>query len=125
MPEAYLENEKRVDPRFAVRIPILFREMDNKDEIRSLLDPYKKERKAHTVNVSISGMCLVAGMALKIGTVLSLEILLPGSMKMLKAVAEVVWSKEASAGIRFLAMKENDMVSFKAYLDEVSSGSNP
>lgn len=124
MPEAYLQSEKRVDPRFAVRIPIIFRAMDDKDEIKSLLDRDKKEKKAHTLNISLSGMCLVTGKALTVGNVLSLDIMLPGSTRILRAIAEVVWSNETGGGIRFLSMKEGDMQSFKTYLDEVASRSN-
>ncbi len=117
MPDAYLLNEKRVAPRITVKIPITFRVINDRGKIESLRDRDEKGKNSHTLDISLGGMFILAGQTLKGGNILSLVILIPGSKKKLKAFAEVVWTNEMGGGVRFLAMKENDMKSFKAYLD--------
>jgi c-di-GMP-binding flagellar brake protein YcgR len=113
-------NENRVASRFDHKITVIIRGMDEKDELKSLLDRDKKEKKAFTLNFSLSGMRLEGGKTFKVGEKLNLDIMLPGLAKMIKVVAEVVWSNEKAAGIHFLSMKEGNMNALKAYLDEVA-----
>lgn len=121
MPEAFLLKEKRVHPRISVKIPLVFRVIDDQEEIKSLQDRKKKEKHHPTLNVSLGGMFIAAGQPLKDGNILSLEILIPGSAKKIKATAEVVWSNDMGGGIQFLTIGEEDMKAFKIYLSRVSS----
>ncbi len=120
MPEAFLQNEnqsdKRVDPRFSVRIPIVYRVLDDPEEIVSLLERNKMEKQAHTLNISLGGLFIASAEALKNKSILSLTISIPDLAEKLKAMTEVVWTNERGGGIRFLAMKEEDMNLFKTYL---------
>ncbi len=125
MPEAFLLKEKRVHPRITVKIPLVFEVIDDQEEIDSLHNRKKKEVHHPTLNVSLGGMFIMAGQPLKDGNILNLEILIPGSLKKLNLTAEVVWSNEMGGGIQFLTIDKGDMKSLKAYLDKVSSRSNP
>lgn len=121
MPEAYLQKEKRVDPRISIKIPVIFRVIDDQEEIETLFERKRKEKHTHTLNISLGGMSIVAGEALKDQSILSLDILISGSEKILKAIAEVVWSNEMGGGIRFLTMNEDDIETLKDYLDKAAS----
>ncbi len=120
MPEAYLQKDRRVNPRVDAIIPIVFRVLDDPKEIRSIRDRGKKEVHHPTLNVSLGGMYIVADQTLEQGNILSFDIPIPGVVKKLNAMAEVVWSNEMGGGIRFLAMKNNDLKTFKAYIDKAS-----
>ena len=117
MPDGFLLNEKRVNPRITVKIPITFRVINDQKDIENFRGLDKKEKNSHTLDISLGGMFILAGQTLKEGNILSLVILIPGAKKKLKAFAEVVWANEMGGGVRFLAMKEDDMKTFKAYLD--------
>ncbi len=120
MPEAYLLNERRVDPRFDIKIPIIFKVLDH-PKAMNIHDRGRKEIHHPTLNVSLGGMYIVAGHELEEGNILSFDIAVPGLAKKLKAMAEVVWSNEMGGGIRFLSMKDGDLNAFKTYLARASS----
>ncbi len=121
MPEAFLLKEKRVHPRISLKIPLIYRVVDDQEGIDSLQNRKKKEKLHQTLDISLGGMFILAGQALKDGNILSLEILIPGSSKKLNATAEVVWTNEMGGGIRFLTIGEEDMKSFKSFLSKASS----
>ena len=121
MPEAYLLKERRVYPRISLKIPVVFRVLDDQEEIKSVIELRKKEKHGHTMDVSLGGLCIVTDQPLREGSILSLEITIPDLAKALKAMAEVVWSSESGGGIRFLTMDENDMETLKSYLSKASS----
>jgi c-di-GMP-binding flagellar brake protein YcgR len=121
VPEAYLLKERRVYPRISLKIPVVFRVLDDQEEIKSVIELRKKEKHGHTMDVSLGGLCIVTDQPLREGSILSLEITIPDLAKALKAMAEVVWSSESGGGIRFLTMDENDMETLKSYLSKASS----
>lgn len=121
MPDGYLLKERRVYPRIALKIPVIFRVLDDQEEIKSVIELRKKEKHGHTLDVSLGGLCVVTDQPLQEGSILSLEITIPDVTKTLKAMAEVVWSSETGGGIRFLTMDENDMETLKTYLSKASS----
>jgi hypothetical protein len=121
VPEAYLLKERRVYPRISLKIPVVFRVLDDQEEIKSVIELRKKEKHGHTMDVSLGGLCIVTDQPLREGSILSLEITIPDVPKALKAMAEVVWSSESGGGIRFLTMDENDMETLKSYLSKASS----
>ncbi len=118
MPDAFLLNEKRTQPRITVKIPITFKVITSHGKIESILDRENKEYVSRTADISLGGMFILAGLRLTKGNILSLELLLPGPEKKLKAFAEVLWTNEMGGGVRFLAMKEDDMNAFKEYLEK-------
>jgi hypothetical protein len=58
----------------------------------------------------------VADQALKLDSLLSLKITLPARTEVISAFAEVVWSNEKGAGLRFLAIKEQDINALAEHL---------
>ncbi len=124
MGKVYKQIDKRVASRLDTQISVIIREMDGEDEIERLLDRDKKEIKTDTLNISLSGMSLVGCKTLKVGEKLNLDIMLPGTTVIIRAIAEVVRSNEKGAGIHFLAMKKGGMKTLKTYLDDVASKSN-
>ncbi len=121
MGKSFKENNKRAASRLDAQISVIIREMDSEDEIERLLDRDKKEIKGDTLNISLSGMSLVGCKTLKVGEKLNLDIMLPGSTEIIRAIAEVVRLNEKGAGIHFLAMKEGNRNALKTYLDEVAA----
>jgi c-di-GMP-binding flagellar brake protein YcgR len=121
VPEAYLLKERRVHPRIALKIPVIYRVLDDQEEIKRVLELRKKEKYGHTLDVSLGGLCIVTDQPLREGSILSLEITIPDAPKALKAMAEVVWSSETGGGIRFLTMDENDMETLKTFISKASS----
>ncbi len=121
MREAYLIKERRVEPRICVKIPITFKVINDTKEIEKLIT-LKKGKKLHpALNISLGGMCLLTNQRLKDGSVLELEITIPGLAKDIKAAAEVVWSNETGGGIRFMTMEEEDVSFMKTYLSKAST----
>jgi hypothetical protein len=121
MPEAYLLKERRVHPRIAVKIPVVFRVLDDQEEINDVFEWGKKVKHRHALDVSLGGMFIATDQPLREGNILSLEISIPDTLNELKAMAEVVWSSETGGGIRFLTMNEEDTKSLKAYLAKASN----
>ena len=120
-PATYLQKERRVHPRITVKIPIIFRVLDDQEEINNTFEWRKRVKHRHTLDVSLGGMCIMTDQPLPEGSILNLEITIPEAQGKLKAMAEVVWSNETGGGIRFLAMNENDKKSLKDYLAKASS----
>lgn len=122
MPEANMFVEKRVHPRISVKIPIKYRLIEDQKELETVFERKKKEQTTRTMDVSLGGLYIVAEQLLNIGSILRLDISLPGSTSLISAFAEVVWSNETGGGLHFLAMKEDDVESLKNYLSQVSNG---
>ncbi len=120
MQDANLFLERRQFPRVQKAIPIRFRVIDDQKEIESLLDRKKRDQKAETIDLSEGGVYITAMDRLKIGCILRLDIQLAESPIPLSAFAEVVWSNETGAGLRFLAMKEEDAEKLKSYIEKTA-----
>ena len=121
MPEANLFLEKRVHPRVPAKIAVKYRIIEEQKEIESIFARKKKEKTSQTLDVSMGGLYLVADQVIEVGSILRLDIEIPGKSPMISAFAEVAWSNEAGLGLHFLAMKETDMASFKDYLSQPPS----
>jgi hypothetical protein len=121
MPEANMFLEKRIHPRVPVKIPVKYRIIEDQKEIETVFERKKKEQSSRTMDVSLGGLYLVADQVLNIGSILRLDISLPGQTSMISAFAEVVWSNETGGGLHFLAMKEEDVEILKNYLNNTSS----
>ncbi len=122
MPDANMFLEKRVHPRISVKIPVKYRVIEDQKEIETVFERKKREQTSQTMDVSLGGLYLVADQVLNVGSILRLDISLPGHSVMISAFAEVVWSNETGGGLHFLAMKEEDVDSLKNYLSQTQPG---
>ena len=121
MPEANLFLDKRLHSRVPVKIPVTFRLMDDNKEITNIREMGSKVKSGQTMDTSLGGMYIVAETAMKTSDILSLKISIPGRPLPTTAFAEVMWSNATGAGIRFLAMKEEDVKLLEAYLKSVAT----
>jgi len=121
MPEANLFLDKRVHSRVPVKIPVSFRLMDDHKEIKNVREMGTKVKSGQTMDSSLGGMYIVAETTMKMGDILSLKISIPGRTAPTTAFAEVMWSNATGAGIRFLAMKEEDVKLLEVYLKGIAA----
>ena len=121
MPEGKLFVERRVYPRITVNIPAEYRLIEDPKELETVFEMRKKVVNTKTLDVSLGGMHILSETPLSTGAILRMEITLPDRAGPLTAFAEVVWSNEAGGGLRFLAMKEDDSESLKAYIKKAST----
>ena len=121
MTESYLLKERRVHPRISVKIPLVFKVLDDQEEIKNIIEKRQKEINPQAMDVSLGGIFIMSDQPLQEGNILNLEITIPGAPEKLKAIVEVVWANETGGGIQFLAMAEPDVETLKAYLDKAST----
>ncbi len=121
MDEANLVVEKRANPRVPVKIPVKFHLVDEMAGIQFVIDMSKTLTDTQTLDISLNGLYIVADQKLNPGSILYLEITLPGSTNPLTAFGEVVWSKESGAGLRFVMIENEVLMALEAFLKEPSS----
>lgn len=113
--KSYLE--KRVNPRKSVKVPVQFKLVKDKTELKKL--------KGHTAlakDLSLEGMYIKTEDTVKKGDVYRLEISIPEKpRRQLFAFAEVVWVKEKGAGLKLLLMPQEDRDDLKHYLERPSA----
>ncbi len=110
------ESDKREHYRTPVRIQLSFHKMEDHAKLKSLKELGNRSKSAHTLDTSLGGMYVVSEEKLKKGDLLSLKISLPNRSVPFAAFAEVAWAGPEGAGIRFLAVKEEDAEFLGAYL---------
>jgi len=115
-PDANMFIEKRIHPRVSVKIPVKYRLIEDQKELDSVFERRKREQTSNTMDVSLGGLYIVAEQVLKVGSILRLDISVPNRPSLISAFAEVVWANETGGGLHFLAMREEDVESLKAYL---------
>jgi c-di-GMP-binding flagellar brake protein YcgR len=115
-PDANMFVEKRIHPRVSIKIPVKYRLIEDQKELDSVFERRKREQSSSTMDVSLGGLYIVAEQILKVGSILRLDISVPNRPSLISAFAEVVWSNETGGGLHFLAMREDDVESLKAYL---------
>lgn len=121
MPEGKMSVEKRAFPRIAVKIPVKYRVVEEGKEAKDIQDWRRSELNAYTLDVSLGGLHLVLDQPLKVGEIMNLDLfLLDDKTKTLRVYAEVAWSNQDGAGLKFLMMKESDQRALKAFLDSPS-----
>ena len=120
MPEANMFVEKRIHPRVSVKIPVKYRIIEDQKELETVFERKRNEQTTKTMDVSLGGLYIVASTVLNVGSILRLDIALPGRSSIISAFAEVVWANETGGGLHFLAMKEEDVDFLKGYLSKVS-----
>jgi c-di-GMP-binding flagellar brake protein YcgR len=115
-------SEKRRHQRVSLEVAVKYKVI-NRKLLREIVDqrPFLDDGK--TINISLSGVSLITSVALTKGDFLKLEMGLPDSEKVTRALAEVMWSGpdaasgRFSAGIRFLIiLNEADEHSVKRFI---------
>ena len=87
----------------------------------------EKERTSFTKNISLGGIWLIADEELEELDSLALKIFIPGSIKPINAIGEVVWVKEFTkgglsaggkfdVGIKFIKIDEKDTKEIEKYI---------
>ena len=119
MNEAQLSMDRRTNPRVTTQIPVKFRLENNKKVLKSIEDWRKSEQNVHTFGVSREGMSIDVEQPLKLGQILQFEVALPDHAKPLTLYAEVRWTEEHAAGLRFVLINNEDLESLKTHLGKV------
>jgi len=112
--------EKREHPRHPVKIPVTFRRMDDNAQPRSLKDLPQQIKSAQTLDSSVGGMFVVCEEPLQKGDLVSLKLGLPTGGPPFTAFAEVAWMGPSGAGLKFLAVKEQDVQRLEDFLKTVA-----
>jgi hypothetical protein len=119
MSEESLFTEKRLHPRIPLNIPVTYRVIDDPNKNRTGLEPKELEQTSHTLDVSFSGLLLATEKLFTNGSILRLDMTLPGIFPNLLFYARVVWSSEAGAGLHFEVMKKEDETILKNFLSQI------
>jgi hypothetical protein len=122
MPDAKMYLEKRVHPRVSAHVPVKFRLIEDSKEIETVFNRQHKDKTSRTMDLSLGGLYLVADVAVNVGSILRLDMVIPGQTAPIAAFAEVVWSNSEGLGLHFLAMKEEDIEALKTYLSKNPPG---
>ncbi len=116
MTEGTIFLDKRAHSRFLVKIPVTFKVLDEKHKDQAIREIGDESRDAHSLDTSLGGMYIVSDKALKPNHHLSLKIAMPPPDDSLTILADVVWADAKGAGLRFLAMKEEEVRLLEAFL---------
>ncbi len=121
MPDAQISIEKRTNPRVSVKIPVKFRLVEDKEEIRNIVVWRKKDINAFTLDISLGGMYITVDQPLEIGNIIQLDLFLLDVTNVIGVYAEVVRANKNGAGLTFLMMKTSDRYSLLVFLDKISN----
>ncbi|HEY5038995.1 MAG TPA: PilZ domain-containing protein [bacterium] len=121
MPEANIFFEKRADQRISVKIPVKYRLVEELQGIQSILESKKTITNTESLDISLSGTYIVTEQKLDIGTILNIEISIQNTSRTIFSAAEVVWSKESGAGLRFILLKDDDLKALRVFIEETST----
>ncbi len=124
MERASLSFDKRKHPRIAVEIPVKYKIINQTEAALALLEQKKAVQTGNSQNVSVEGLFLVGGHRLAQGDILKIEVPLPDEGAPVRAFAEVIWSRDEGlppgrhgAGIFFMALRDEDAVKMRKFVD--------
>jgi len=120
MPDANVFVEKRAHPRFQMNLQAKFSRVQDPKEIDAIIGDRKREMFSLTRDISLGGLGITTEEPLKEGDLLHFEINLPGRPAPLSALAEVIWTIDKKAGLRFLKIGDEDLETLKQYLHSSS-----
>ena len=111
--------ERRAHPRYKVNFPVKYCFVDDKNDIKNILELSKKDSIALTRDISLGGMQITVEQPVNAGDILAFEIPLPGGSQTLSACAEVIWTNGNIGGLHFLIIGEEDLTALIAYLKKL------
>jgi hypothetical protein len=121
MTEGKMFLEKRVHSRLLVKFFISYKIINAKEAWdKNSQERSGNHRAAESWDASLGGMYIISDGTLKPGDHLELKISVPQGEKSLKATADVVWVDHSGAGLRFVAMKEEDVKTLEKFLNGLS-----
>ena len=110
------EAERRIDPRIPERVRVVFRAIGDDAEGGRAIE-------AETLNMSASGLCLVAPTALTADSHLAIELSLEGYETAVMAIGRVVWCDREGdhfrVGVCFAWLREADRAPLQVIADYV------
>lgn len=86
--------EKRAHPRFKFKIPVKYRVIEGQKETNAEPERKINYQTSQTMDVSLGGFYMITNQAPSIGSILRVEITLPGISGEISAFAEVVWTNK-------------------------------
>ncbi len=114
--------DKRRHKRVEVEVPVKYKVI-NRKVVKELVDAKQLFDDGKSINISMSGISLTTRLALNKGDYLKMEMSLPRSQRLTRALAEVMWvtqdpgAEGHRAGIRFLIiLNEADEHSIKRFV---------
>src|SRR5690348_2212354 len=119
MTDATIFVEKRAHDRFMVKIPVTYQLLDEKHKDEAVKQTGAGPGIGHAMDTSLGGMYIVSEKALKHGDHLSVQIAMHPPDPPLTVLADVVWADGKGAGLRFLAMKEQEVKILETFLDKL------
>lgn len=119
MTEGTIFVEKRAHSRLLVKFPVTFQLLDEKHKNEAVQKIGTDPKDAHTVDAGLGGMYIVSEESLKIGNHLNVKVVLPPPEAPLTLLADVVWADGKGAGLRFLAMKEEEIKILEIFLEKL------
>jgi hypothetical protein len=81
MDQGNLFMEKRVHPRFSVKVPVTYRFVEDQEEMKGVADWRKEEKHAQTLDMSLGGMFIAVDQPLLVGGIARFDISLIGTKK--------------------------------------------
>ncbi len=108
--------EKRLHPRAAVKLPVLYRLVGETTEGRKILNVNSVDREVKTRDASQGGLSIPQDGRLAVGKILNVQVLIPDRVDPLSAFVDVIWATGSAAGLKFLAMKERDSKALALFL---------
>jgi c-di-GMP-binding flagellar brake protein YcgR len=118
MPDAKMFLDRRKYPRVQTSVPVRYRVIDDQKEIATLMERRRKDQQSTSVDLSEGGAYIAVTEPVGAGSLIRLEIRVPGLPESLSAFAEVVWANETGCGLRYLAMKDDDAKHMRDFIDK-------
>jgi len=109
----------RADPRatrYKCDVPGRLRTIGEAAPTEEALDLRPSCPEASLCDLSVDGFCLVSREPLPIGTLVRVDLRLPGDGGKVPALAEVCWTAKGRAGMRILALTEEGRRAYQRYL---------
>jgi hypothetical protein len=122
MPQENGFSDKRAGRRVLTRIPLRYREIADEKEADTIFKHNLSTKISHSVDVSLTGMCIATEETLKVGSFLRLHIYLIPRFYFISATANVVWANPVRAGIHFSPLKDNETKALIEYLGKIDPG---
>jgi hypothetical protein len=109
----------------SVKLPVKFFLAEGEEDINRIVQWRRQEINALVLDVSLSGMYMMVNEKLLTGNIIRVDVTLPPKPEPLTFYAEVIWSNEQGAGLRFIEMWPQDIDVLKAYMEKVANLTSP